>query len=120
MRFQRGQKFHIKNAEYLITIEGGMSGAQGIHRRYPNQDHYTVNINGSRMFISELQLVLFMRGQKKEVEQVVLEKPVIDVEAEKKKKEIESLAKQRKVESEMIDKTEVKPEKKGGFLRWKK
>ena len=105
MLFERGQKFHVKNAEFFITIEGGMSGAQGIHKAYPNENHYNVDVNGSKFFISESQLLHWLQSTQPEKE------------PEKPKEEPKPI--QPKPE-EIIEKTKVKEEKKGGRFPWQK
>ena len=125
MLFERGQKFHIKNAEYFVEIVAKMNGSQGIHKRYPSEDHCDVLINGAKAFMSESQLMIFLRGQKKEEKKPeVVEPPkqefpdnqfkVIDKPDNTKVKIVD------KETEDIIAKSKIKPEKKGGLFQWKK
>ena len=120
MLFNRGQKFHVKNAEFFITIEGSMNGSQGIHRRYPSENHYDIDINGSRSFMSESQLLHLLKSNinKTEEENAKIKEEEIKKE-EAKQKQIEKETKiEEKKDEEIIAERIVKPVKKGLFS-WK-
>jgi len=110
MLFNRGQKFHIKNAEFFITIEGSMNGSQGIHKKYPSENHYNIDINGGKTFISESQLMRILNAQKKEEKKApVIVKPVVEVKPE---------IKEDKEKEDIIEESKITPKKRGLFS-WK-
>lgn len=60
MLFKRGDKFSVK-CEFDIEILTSQSGAQGIHRKYPDIDHCDVTIDGREYFLPETLIALFLQ-----------------------------------------------------------
>jgi 2-methylisocitrate lyase-like PEP mutase family enzyme len=102
--FKLGDKFLIKEQDFMIEICGIMPGGQGVRMETSNENHYRVVINGHASLMSEAMLNMFLA---KVIEEQ--EKQEAVAQALKFKTEAEELKKQEKIKAK-----EEKKKKKGG------